>query len=171
MLENKLIEFVKKLDGKLVVFGVNDSKIIDCIDNNNNIVFCDLLNCNCNGKSKKGHKKYIKSIKKKYKKKRIDNMIIDLDSSFIFMRKVLKDSIYITKNNIYLYGDMDSILLIIDKYKRYNVKINKLDYKNKSLLIIDVKNAKNNLIKDQLYYIMDTLSFIVDKIGDLMSSN
>lgn len=172
MIEKKLITIIKKMTGSLICFGIDDIKFANAIKENNNIIYCDLLNSNYDSKDKKsGKKKYIKNMRKKYKKKKINYMIIKIEKADNYLKKLIRDSVYINNQKIYIYGndfnyDID---LLIKKYNRYNVIIKNNKYQNGYIIEIDVTNAKNNVIKDTIYYIYDSFIHMIDKIGDIMS--
>ena len=170
-MNKKLISIIKKLTGSLVCYGITDEKIADAIDNNDNIYDCDLLNSDySSGGDGKNNNIMIKSIKKRYRKNKVDYMIINLDEVDSYIRKVVVDSTYVAKKNIYIYGtNNDNVLDIVDKYKRYNLKIIKNDYKDGYIVSIDITDLHSNKLKDFIYYFNDTLIYIIDKIGDIIS--
>jgi hypothetical protein len=88
-----------------------------------------------------------------------------------YYKYIIKDTIYLNNNIIYIYAsnDIDKDF-IINKYKRYNVEITVSEYKNGYMLTIDNKNGKNNYFKDKLYFIKDTFYNIAEVIGNLLIS-
>ena len=78
-INSNLKKYLKKINGKIIGIGIKEINLIDIIEKNDAIVECDLLNSiskndgSDNGKSKKIS---IKKIKKLYRKKSIDYMII-----------------------------------------------------------------------------------------------
>ncbi len=172
MLDKRLVSIIKKLNGNLLAFEIDNKKIIDVIDSNNKITNCDLYNCWCEEDDSKGKSKrvFITSLRKRYKKKGNDYIIAFIDNMDKYFKTFIKDSIYINKKDIYLYTynkeyDLD---LIIKKYKRYNVNIEIINLKNGCILKISTSNAKNNRIKDFYYYVYDLLIDIIDSITDIL---
>ena len=173
----ELESIISKLDGKLVCIGLNESFLINKIKENQNIIYCDLLNSNIlskekNNKKRKSKNLSIKDFRKYFKNKNINHIICNLKEIEKLLPKFIPDSIYINKDYIYLYGnkseyDFDKI---IKKYKRYNVEIEMLDLGDNSLLKINVKNSKNKYLKDKFYYIYDKAEKLVDNISDLIVS-
>ena len=98
-------------------------------------------------------------------------MFCNMNEMFNYYKYFIKDSIYLNNNKLYLYFDKNiDKELIIKKYKRYNVIIEEVEYKNSYLLIIDNTNSKSNLLKDIIYFIKDTLYNIAEAIGNLLIS-
>lgn len=97
---NTVKKYIKNMSGKVIGIGIDNKEFIESIDKNNKILECDLLNSinikSFNGKKSK-KKKYVKKLRKKYKKKNIDYMIINANMINKYLKKVVKDSIYINK--------------------------------------------------------------------------
>jgi hypothetical protein len=64
-------------------------------------------------------------MKKKFKKKKIDSIILNNCSLKQMLNTFIRDSIYMTKTSVYIYGSEDVIPsdLLIARYKRYDTKI------------------------------------------------
>lgn len=170
-----LRKYIKSMHGKVIGIGLDNEKIIEEIAKNNKILNCDLLNSidikssDCKGKKTK--KKYIKKLRKEYKKKNINYMIINSIKIDKYLKKIIMDSIYINKGDIYYYMNNEYEKdRIIKKYKRYNTSIKILKCDDGYIIKINTSNAKNNFFKDIIYYIVDTISNIADTIGDLLIS-
>ncbi len=171
---NTIKKYIKNMSGKVIGIGIDNKEFIESIDKNNKILECDLLNSinikSFNGKKSK-KKKYVKKLRKKYKKKNIDYMIINANMINKYLKKVVKDSIYINKKEIYYYMNKEyDIENITKRYKRYNTEIEVKEFIDGSLIKINTSKAKNHFIKDKIYYIMDTLNNIADVIGDILVS-
>ena len=107
-----------------------------------------------------------------FKKKKIDFIICNFEDIGRFLRTFIKDSVYINKSKLYIYGytkDID-LELLEKRYKRYNTKIEILEFENQILITIDNSNAKNNPFKDFGYYICDIGYSLINLIGDLLIS-
>ena len=133
----ELLKIVKKLDGKLLVivnfififfsFSI-DTKILNCINNNNNIISCDILTSknddtkyDTKGKQKKIN---ISSLRRKYKKKKINYIIADINEIDKYLKTFVKDSIFINQKEIIFLSDKNyDYDLIKNKYKRYKTDI------------------------------------------------
>ena len=109
----------------------------------------------------------INKLRKKYKKKKIDYIICDYNIISPYMRKFVKNSVYINKNKLYFYGNIDTEL-IKNMYGRYDTKINIKEYKKNYIVEIDNTNSKNNFIKDLYYSIKDTMTYLIEVIGDIL---
>ena len=170
-----LIKYVKNMDGSLIGVGIKDLDIIHAIDKNKKIIMCDLLNSispdskNIDKKRKK--QKYIKRLKKQYKKKNINNMIINTDEVEKLLKTFIRDTIYINKDTIYYFSKRKTILEKIEhRYNRYTKNTEIIKYEDGYILKIDTTNTKTKFFKDKLYYILDTLSNIADVIADILIS-
>jgi len=165
-----LLDQIKHLKGRVIVIDVEDY-LIDAIDKNDAITECFELNSLST--KDKWHLSLFskrlssKKMKKKFKKKKIDAIILNNKALKPMLITFIRDSIYISKGYVYIYGDEKEIPteLLIDRYNRYNTKVEKID-ENGYILKIDSSKAKNNWFKDLGYLIMDNL---VD-FNDLLAS-
>lgn len=172
----ELEKTIDKISGRLLCIGINNEYLLNKIKNNVNILYCDFLNADVGsrmkiGKKRKKHEKNIsiKDFKKYFKKRRIDYTISNINDIEKYLPRFIPDSIYITKNFIYIYGDINyDYEKIVKKYKRYTDKIDVIKTSDSFLLKIDVTNTKSKYFKDKLYYIIDNLEIFADKIGDIL---
>lgn len=167
-----LLKTIPKIEGNLLGIGISDSKILKKIEENPKITTCNLLDDNkqVNSESEKAKTKKINfnKLRKVFKKKKIDYLIVDESIIKDKDKNFISDSIYITKSTIiYLTSDKEKIS---KKYLRYNTKIEEIKCLDKYALKINVKNAKNNKIKEKIYQIVDFFNYIVDIITELLLS-
>ena len=101
-----LIEYIKKMDGSTVGIGIDNEKIKNAIQNNDNIKTCYLLEEGPSF-SKKKFKIFeksktvnIKKIKKVFKKKRIENLICNYKTIKPFLKTFVRDSVFINKEKL-----------------------------------------------------------------------
>ena len=170
-----LIKYVKNMSGSLVAIGIKDTDIIKTIEKNNKITMCDLLNSvSFDSKTtdkKRRKKKYVKNLKKQYKKNNINYMIVNVDEVNKILKTFIRDSIYINNREIYYFSTRKTILERVEhRYHRYTKKAEITKYEDGYILKINTENAKNNYFKDKLYYIKDTLSNFADLIADILIS-
>ena len=159
-------EEIRKLKGNLLLIS-NDEKLMNLIEKNKNITESYVLSTiSSRKKSKlkcKNKKIQINKIRKYFKKKSIDNIIVDYNLIKKYISCFVKNSIYLNKGNLYFYNlDED----IDYKYKRYNVKIEK----NKNFMKIDNTKSKNNFIKDNYYIFKDKKDKLLDILSDFITS-
>lgn len=177
----KIIKSLEKLindiEGKLVCIGLNDEYLIDKIQKNLKISYCDLLNSNTFSikkveKKKKQKNLSIKDFRKYFKKKKVNYIICNIKDMEKYLPRFIPDSIYISNTSIYMYGDKDiyDLETLQKRYKRYNVQIEVIESEKEYLLKINTKEAKNKIFKDKLYFIIDNIQIFIDKIGDLIVS-
>lgn len=166
----------KNLSGKVLVIGLENKTALQVLDKNENIV--ELYTMNFNGKKKtkdktrgrRGKTISIKKIRKVFKKKRIDYIICNIEDINKFLRTFIRDSVYINKTKLYIYGNKDILdsELIEKRYKRYNTNIVITEYNQELLIEIDNSNAYNNKIKDIFYNISDIGYDMLNVVGDLL---
>lgn len=109
---------------------------------------------------------------KKFKKKRKDMIIGNIEELDRYMKTFIKDSIYITKGTVYLFiqnVDYDYDLLV-KRYKRFGVTPVIEHCQDGIVLVIEVKNTKNHFWKEKVYYILDALFDFIDVVGDILAS-
>lgn len=167
----------KNNSGSVLGIGIMDQKLIDIIDQNSKITFCDLLNDPKVKKEKTKRKLFNftkrvspKALRKRYKKKSIDYVICSYELINPYIKYFIKDSIYITNKEVYLYAKKDEIdlELIKKRYSRYNVEIDIQEYKIDTLITIKTNKAKNYFFKDKLYFITDSLYNFIELISNYL---
>ena len=174
-----LEEIIKKIEGNVLVLCLDD-KLLDKFDKNNKVNLYAIYSNKNSGKvfsknkkkqTNKGKSINIKKLRKYINKNSVDYLICNMDEIKEYYKYIIKDTIYLNNNTIYIYAsnDIDKDF-IISKYKRYNVEISCNDYKNGYILTIDNKKGKNNYFKDKLYFIKDTFYNIAEVIGNIMVS-
>ncbi len=174
-----LLDIIKKIEGNVITVGI-DYKLLDGFDRNDkvNVYTIDQAKSNCGfGKKKKrktssGRTINIKKLYKYFKKSSIDYFIVDSDEIKDYLKYFIRDSIFLNKKKIYLYGNKDSIdiELFEKRYKRYQSNIEIKEFKENVLLIIDNSKSKSNWLKNKIYYLSDTVYNIVDFISNILTS-
>lgn len=174
-----LEDVIKNIKGNIITICVDD-KIVDYFNKNNNVNLYSITpktnTKNVFKKSKKMHTNKgkdinIKKLRKTINKKSVDYVFVNFNEIIGYYKYIIKDTIYINCNTLYLYFNKDiDIDFIIKRYKRYNVKINITEYKNSYLLKIDNTKSCNNYFKDKIYFIRDTLYNIAEFIGNILVS-
>lgn len=176
---NKELENVlTKIKGQILCIGLNDEKLLDIIDENKNIIKCDILNNNSvssGGDITKGPKSKtvsINNIKTIFGKKRINGVIVDYKHIEMYLRTFVKDSIYICSGNIILYGELkkEELDKVIELYNRYKIKSIAVSDKNNHLITFEINDKKTNKIKDLGYLIKDSIMDAIDIITDLLTA-
>ena len=167
-----LLSLIPNWSGSVLAFGLYDETCIKAIDQNKNIHYFTIMTEKNSGSIKqKGRRKtlHIKKIRKKFKKKQIDVILGNLEEIYPYKKSFIKDSIYIGKNTLYLYGNQEYDWELIKKrYQRYQVTINENKIENNILLKIDISQSKNRRIKDKIDWILDTIVDVIDLIGDIL---
>lgn len=175
---NKLGEIIKKTEGNVLVIGLED-ELVDIFKKNNRVNLYSINSSKASGIPSKSKKKQtnqgklinIKKLRKYINKKSVDYLIVNMEEVFRYYKYIIKDTIYLNNNLIYIYfsNNIDKEF-IINKYKRYNVNIKVNEYKSGYIITIHNKEYKNNIIKDKLYFIKDTFYNIAEFIGNILIS-
>lgn len=158
---------LKKLHGSVLGIGIDSKKLL-LLENNNNIEECYLLDSDCFGASNiKGYAKTINihKIKKYFRKKSFDYIVCNFEQIKPYLRKFIKNSIYLNRNKLYFYNINDFELKELEyRYTRYNADFKK----EKDFVIIDNSKAKTNLFKNSYFYIRDLIYDVIDYIGKIL---
>ena len=169
-MKNELKKILKEISGNVLAIGISQ-ELMEVIDKNEKILKCDILSNEVSKEKKWSFFRRktinINKLRKKYKKKKIDYIICDYDIISPYIMNFVKNSVYINKNKLYFYGNVDTDL-IKTKYGRYDTKINIKEYKKNYIIEIDNTNSKNNFIKDLYYSIKDTITYLIEVIGDIL---
>lgn len=166
----ELKNVINKLYGNIIIIGKFDDELENLIKENKKILSCDhLTNKFSKGKTKSGKNKNIniKKIKKKYRKKKHDFMLCNIEDIIKYQKTFIKDSIYITKDEIYLFGKKDNIEVIKEKYERYTNCIQKKRLKEGTILKIKT-NFLPAKLKNIYYYMYDSIMYVIDLISDIL---
>ena len=139
------------LFGQIVLIGNFSSNFLNKINKNKQIINCHVLSNQGDNFINKGLIEVVslKKLKKRYRKKSIDFMIINYNNIKPFEKYIVRDSIYLVKNQI-IY--LNSALSLKEKYQRINIKVegNKNYY-------ISMNGVRFNFIRDYYYFIKDTI--------------
>jgi len=165
---------IDTFSGSVLAFCINNS-LQEKINNNENILTCNFLDQGGSGSIKKGKRMKkigINQMRKKFHKKKTDFVIYNIDQMYPYTKIWIKDSIYLSKNDVYLYTEnMDTDIEFYEKrYKRYHTPMEKIECKDGWVLRIKVGSIRSNRFKDRYYRIVDTLIEIGDMIGDILAS-
>lgn len=170
-----LIEEIKKMEGNVIALGIDD-KLINSLKKNKKINAFEISKSDrisfFQRKKRKlensGKKINIKKLRKYFKKDSIKYIICDYEQITRYYKHVFKDSIYISKGIIYFYASNDIDMEYVYKYKRYHSNIEIRKYDKTTLIIIDNKNAKTNIIKNIWFMICDTITNFIDFISNII---
>ena len=175
---NRLEEIIKNVEGNVLVIGLDD-KLLTKFEKNNKVNLYSIYSNKTQSifskskkkKTNKGKTINIKRLRKYINRKSVDFLFCNMDEMFEYYKYIIKDTIYLNNNIIYIYAsnNIDKEFLI-EKYKRYNIKITSTQYKNGYIITIDNKNGKNNYLKDKLFFIKDTFYNIAETIGNILIS-
>ena len=110
-----LEEIIKKVEGNVLVLCLDD-KLIDKFDKNNKVnlyaIYSNKSNGNVFGKNKKkqtnkGKTINIKRLRKYINKNSVDYLICNMDEIKEYYKYIIKDTIYLNNNTIYIYASND----------------------------------------------------------------
>lgn len=177
---NTLENIIKKAKGNVLAIEL-DNKLLEYFDSNNKInlysIYSNSGKINKFGKTSKkrqtnkGKSINIKRLRRYINKKSVDYLFCNFNEMIKYYKYIVKDSIYLTNQLIYIYANNDiEKEFILNKYKRYNVVLDITDYKNGYIIKINTVNAKNSRIKDFFYFIKDTFYNLGEMIGNILVS-
>ncbi|MBR2588430.1 MAG: hypothetical protein IKD77_04395 [Bacilli bacterium] len=169
-MKEKVLKEIKKMKGSLLGIGIEDKDMLECIENNSNINLCYILSKSrgINQKKfnfvKKGKRKTIniKKIKNHFLKKSVDIILCEYNTIKKYSKTFTPNSIYICKEKLIIYGDIDDLKKVLERYKRYSKEIKTEKNSNSFMAIINVKESKTSFFKDIYYVIKDSTNEIID---------
>lgn len=172
---NQFVDITKDIKGKVICFGIDDKKILDIIESNKNILVCDILtNKSISIDSKKNKKEKnkevrVNKIRNKYKKNKVDYVYMNIDDIIEYKDSIVKDTIYICSNKIYLYSeDKKEIEPLLRRYRRYKSKIKKIECLDNLIYEVDVKGIKMYKLKDKINGFIDDILDILDMADNIV---
>ena len=122
-LVGELKKIAKDISGNVLTIGLDFPTVEQVLEQNEKIVKSYSMNFNGKKRTKKyeqgqkGKTISIKKIRKIFKKKRIDYIICNIEDIEQFFRTFIRDSVYINKNKLYIYGNKNNIdLELLEKY-------------------------------------------------------
>lgn len=162
---------IKKMSGNVLGIGIDQPKLLDSLKLNKNITECNLLDSysKTSGTGGRGKKVRLSKLRKKFKKKNVDYFICRYESVPDIIDILIRDSIYISKNYIYIYGfDKEKLEKIKKKYNRYKVDIEKVKCSDGIVLKIECSKAKNHFLKEKKYKMIDFFGDIIEIVTELL---
>lgn len=163
-----LEKLFSSLEGSVLCYGIMEKAYLTCIQKNEKITECFLLNSIDLEGAKKGRKgKTItpKKFMKQFGEKSMDILVINEEVLGGFEKKLLSIFIKITKSKIYLYS-LVNLEKTKRRYKRYQG-----EWKEKEGYVeVTISKRKQNRFLDKIYYVEDTLIDFIDTISDFLIS-
>lgn len=171
-----LINRIKNYEGAILGINIEEEKIKDAIYQNEKIYKCDLLEDRISKenleKIKEKTKDYekvvpIRNLGKKYKKKKMDYLICDIDKTEKYMPYILRDIFLVSKKEACFYSKKkEEADLFLEKVKRLETKIEKCKEGKYVFFYLKKKNIPR--YKSYLYFFIDEISLFLDKITDFL---
>lgn len=165
-MNNKIKVKVRNIKGNVLTIGFSlEDKLLKLIEKNNKIKEFNTLTNKGKQEGKKrlfgGKRVKIKNIKKKYKN--IDYTFIEYSSSKRFFKHLIKNSIDLTREEIYLVIDekLEDYDEIIYRFKRYGCNVEVID----NILIINTHNIKTKFYKNIIFSIRDFFYMLGENIS------
>ncbi len=174
---NEITKIIKSLSGRIITFGIVEKELIDEIVKNKKIddflvlSFTKQIKYNNSNDCTPVKKIKVNKIKRKNKKKKFDYMLFEVSDIKESINKMIYESLSLAKNKIYFYGNSKdySYSKILNKYKRYGLKIKIQKYKDKNY-VIEIEMKKINIFVKQYYRIIDFFVFTYESIGQALTS-
>lgn len=172
---NQFVDITKDIKGNVLCFGIDNKKILNIIESNKNIDVCDILTNRTifsnKEENKLDKKKQVKvnRLRNRYKRNKVNYIYINVDDIIGYRETIVKDTIYICNNKIYLYSenklDIDNFLR---RYKRYKIKLNKIECLDNVMYELDVSKIKSRKFKDKINGFIDNIIDLIDMAGDIV---
>ena len=163
-----LEKLFSSLEGRILCYGIMEASYLTCIQKNEKVTECFLLDSIGledgvkGGKSKKiSPKKFLK----KFGKKSMDVLVVREDRLGSLEKKLLPIFIKITKLKIYLY-QIPNVEKVKKRYKRYRG----IWKEREEYIEVDITKAKQNWFMDKIYYLKDCCMDSIDAISDFLIS-
>lgn len=103
----------------------------------------------------------------KYFKDGVDNIYCNFDEIENHIPAFVRESLRITKKNIYLvFNNKKDYKKIEKKYKRYNLNCNLYSFDKCNIAIVEANDIIIHSFKELRYYIVDNIERIYDYISD-----
>ena len=169
----KFIEhWISQISGKMLGIGIEEPSILEEVMKNDSILECNLLESISLEENGKGRTKYlpIKKLRKRFKKKQTEYLLMKDTVIRFYLHRIIKDSIYLIKKEIVIYGipDMEELELLKKRYQRYKVEMKSEKEGKEWILIINVEHAKNNRWKDFIHFPFDYLYHLMDLASEML---
>ena len=163
-----LEKLFSSLEGRVLCYGIMETSYLACIQKNEKITECfllDSIDLERGGKGGKGRKISPKKFLKKFGKKSMDILVVREDVLGSLEKKLLPIFIKITKAKIYLYS-----VVHVEKTKKRYQRYKGVWKDKKEYVEIDLTWVKQNWLKDKFYYLEDCCIDLVDAISDFLIS-
>lgn len=172
-IDDILSRYVKNIQGKVLGLEIHNSKVISQIEKNPQIVECNLLSQSSTSPSDgttKTRNKIVKynEIRKQFGKKKYDIILCDYRFIGKYRRRFISDSLYLSKQNIYIVVAKEDFDIIEGKYQRYHVPLNVVECSDGYILKIDASRATTHFVRDTVYLLADYIFDIIDIVGDII---
>lgn len=167
---NYLNKILKEMEGNLLGIGIDNQQMLNTISKNKNILVCNLLDSVSKGIGKGKNQKKVKvsKLRKKFKKKKNDYMIINLDTIRPFIKKIVSDSIYLNRKYLYIYDrNLTSLDNIKKYYSRYDKTLEEIKCSDGIILKI-YTNCNTNFLKEFIFKILNFIYDIFNFITELL---
>ncbi len=178
-MNEQITKIIKSLSGTVLTIGIGSS--YDYVIENNKAIkesyVLEKIGRKIKGQDKglyNNKKKNINlnKLKKIFKYKKIDFVLCDYEVIKGYLRHFIRNSIYITRKDIYFVGDAKttSIDELAYRYNRYGIKTN-IECDNNLFIFKAIINDNNTIwYKSIVYYFRDLGYDILELIGDVMAS-
>ncbi len=163
-----LEKLFSSLEGRILCYGIMEESYLICIQENEKITECFLLNSidlQKEGKKERGKKISPKKFLKTFGKNSIDSLVICQDKLGGFEKRLLPIFIKIAKSKIYLYQVSN-----VEKTKKRYMRYRGVWKEDGEYINVDLKQKKQNWFMDKIYYIEDSCIDIIDVISDFLIS-
>ena len=168
------LEFeLKSLTGSILLIGELEEEIMNLLSENKNLSETFYLNHN----SKNGgeitnedlsidNNLNLKNLHK-YFKDGVDNIYASFDEIKDYIPAFIRESLRITKKNIYIsFENKSDYKKISKKYKRYKIKCDFYSFDDYNLAIIEANDLIVHFFKEHYYYFIDSVERLYNYVSE-----
>ena len=107
---------------------------------------------------------------KKFHKKKIDDILCNMNDIYPYLKTFVKDSVYINKGKLYFYGEKGKYDLekMVQKYKKYHAKVEQDFEGNYFFFTISNEQSKPSKLKDIWFSVSEFMIWLYEIIGEML---
>ena len=109
-------------------------------------------------------------MKKFFKKKSIDNVLCDYNVIKKFSRNFMGGSVYINKGKLYIYGNIQDLKNLKERYERYTKDVELIKNSKSFILIVNNQKTRSTAFRDSIYKMTDFFNDSLDYLTEILTN-